>query len=338
MWHNRVMKTVFFEIQEWEREKLQYAFPEALLVETRLSKDNVETITFKDVEILSTFISSAITKDVIDTLPNLKIIVTRSTGYDHIDVEYAKSKNILVSNVPEYGSNTVAEHTFALILSLTRKIYQSVNQSKNLNFNHDQIRGTDLFGKTIGVVGLGKIGMNVLRIAKGFGMNILVYNRTRNPELQKQYDFQYAELEEVLQKSDVITLHLPLTPHTKHIINKENILMCKKGSYLVNTARGGLIETEAILLGLDKEILFGVGLDVLEEENKLNEEAAILTAEYRKEVDMKTLVYDHILINHPKVLITPHNAFNSVEALGRIVQTTIENIKGYIQGHPQNTI
>lgn len=332
------MKTIFFEVQEWEREKLQYTFPEALLVDTKLTSENVKTDTFQNVEIVSTFISSTINKEVIDNLPNLKMIATRSTGYDHIDVNYAKTKNIFIANVPEYGSNTVAEHTFALILSLTRKIYQSVNQSKSLNFNHDQIRGTDLYGKTIGIIGLGKIGINVLRIAKGFGMNVLVYSRSQNTELQKQYSFQYVDLEELLRHSDIVTFHLPLTPKTKHIIHKQNVLLCKKNSYLINTARGALIETEAIILGLDKGVFAGVGLDVLEEENKLNEEAVILTSQYKNEIDMKTLIYDHILINHPKVLITPHNAFNSVEALGRIMQTTIENIQGYLQGHPQNLV
>ena len=332
------MKTIFFEVQEWEREKLQFTFPESLLVEARLGKDNVQTETFKDAEIISTFINSSITKEVIDHLPKLKFITTRSTGYDHIDVAYFKSRDIQVSNVPEYGSNTVAEHTFALILSLTRKIYQSVNHSKNLNFEHDTLRGIDLYGKTLGIIGLGKIGTNVLRIAKGFGMNVLVVNRSQDQELMKQFDFRYVDLNTLLQSSDIVTLHFPLNGETKHTINKANISMMKKGSYLINAARGGLVETESILQGLDKGILEGVGLDVLEEEKELNEEVAILTSEYRSHADLKNLIYNHILINHPKVLITPHNAFNSKEALARITSTTIENIKSYLAGKPIHTL
>lgn len=332
------MQIVFFEIQSWEREKLQYTFPEALIVDTKLTKENVKTETFKDAEIISTFINSSINKVVIDELPKLKLITTRSTGYDHIDVDYCKSKNIQVSNVPEYGSNTVAEHTFALILSLTRKIYQSVNHSKNLNFEHDTIRGVDLCGKTIGIVGLGKIGVNVLRIAKGFGMNVQVVNRSNDPGLLKNNNFHYTDLDTLLQSSDIITLHLPLNNDTKHIINKKNINQLKKGSYLINTARGGLIETEAIVQALDKGILEGVGLDVLEEEKGLNEEVAILSSEYKSHADLKNLIYDHILISHPKVLITPHNAFNSKEALSRITSTTIENIKSYLAGKSINIL
>lgn len=332
------MKTIFFEVQSWEKDRLQYTFPEALLVETKLAADNAATSSFTDAEIISTFITSSVTKEVIDTLPNLKLITTRSTGFDHIDVIYAKQKGVHVANVPEYGSDTVAEHTFALLLSLTRRIYESVNHSKNLNFEHDTIRGVDLFGKTIGIIGLGKIGINVLRIANGFGMKALVTNRSHDELLQQQYHFTYVDLDALLQQSDVITLHLPYVPQTHHLINKENITKLKPNSYLINTARGALIETEALVVGLEKGILAGVGLDVLEDEQELTEEVAILTSQYKKEVDMKNLLYDHILINHPKVLITPHNAFNSQEALTRITNTTIENIKSFSAGTPLNLV
>ena len=329
--HN--MKIIFFEVQDWEQDHLKQAFPNATLTQDKLNSTTVESYA---TEIASCFIYSSISKEVIDKLPNLKFIATRSTGFDHIDIAYCKSKNIKVVNVPEYGSNTVAEHTFALILSLTRKIYQSVNQSKNLNFEHDQIRGIDLYGKTLGIVGLGKIGINVLRIAKGFGMKVLGHTRTQDPTLQDKFDFKYTHLDSLIQNSDIVTLHLSLTDQTRHIINRENIVKFKKGSCLINTARGGLIETEAIVLGLEKDILSGVGLDVLEEEKELSEEAAILTSDYRKDLDLETLVYNHILINHPKVLITPHNAFNSVETLSRITDTTIENIKTYLNGEIRN--
>lgn len=330
------MKIVFFEVQEWERDLIRLAFPTAILVRERLTQHNA--VQFRDVEIVSCFIYSKIDSQVLEELPNLKCITARSTGFDHIDIATCAAKNIVVSNVPEYGSTTVAEHTFALILSLTRKIYQSVNQAKTLNFEHDRIRGVDLEGKTIGIVGLGKIGGHVLRIAKGFGMNALVYSRSQDAELQKKLGFQYADLNGLLKHSDIVTLHLPFNEHTKHILNKENILSMKKGSYLINTARGGLIETEAIVLGLEKGILEGVALDVLEEEKELSEEAVILTSEYRDNVNMQNLVYDHLLINHPKVLITPHNAFNSREALMRITHTTIENIKAYLSGNPINIV
>ena len=330
------MNIVFFEVEDWEHDVLRLAFPEAQLTKEKLTKNNASK--YKDAELVSCFIYSSIDSATIDELSSLRFISTRSTGYDHIDLLACKNRDIQVSNVPEYGSVTVAEHTFALILSLTRKIYQSVNQAKHLNFEHDQIQGIDLEGKTIGIIGLGKIGEHVLRISTGFGMKALVYNRSEDTELQKKYTFNYSDLNTVIKQSDIVTLHLPYNEHTKHIINTENILAFKKGSYLINTARGGLIETEAIILGLEKGILAGAALDVLEEEKELGEEAVILTSDYRKNVNMQNLVYDHMLMNHPNVLITPHNAFNSREALMRITETTIDNVNAYISGNPINIL
>src|SRR3990167_7978624 len=172
--------TVFFEVQDWEMPLLKKEFSDANLITEKLSLDNVDN--YKDAQIVSCFVYSDLSAEILSKLPNLKFIATRSTGFDHIDLEYCKTHSIIVSNVPEYGSNTVAEHTFALMLSLTRKIYQSVNKAKQLNFDHEQIRGIDLYGKTLGVIGLGKIGVNVLRIAHGFGMKILVNTRSKSDE------------------------------------------------------------------------------------------------------------------------------------------------------------
>ncbi|MBI2031536.1 MAG: hydroxyacid dehydrogenase [Candidatus Levybacteria bacterium] len=330
------MKTVIFEIAEWEKELLQKNLQDAVFTEDELNSGNAGS--FADMEIISTFISSNINKDIIDKLPNLKLIVTRSTGFDHIDLDYCRSKNIAVSNVPEYGSSTVAEHTFALLLNLTRKIPQAIEQIQRLNFDHSQLIGIDLCDKTIGIIGLGKIGQHVLRIAQGFGMKVISFARHPDEELAKRLNFEYKDLDTLLGQSDVVTLHLPLTTETKHIINKDNISKFKKGAYLINTARGGLIDVEAILLGLDQGILSGVGLDVLEEEDELHEEVSILTRSSQQNINFKTLLYDHILIKHPKVIVTPHNAFNSKEALKRIIQVTIENIQSFINGKAINTV
>jgi len=331
-----VNNVVFFEVQEWEKDALRKAFPDATFVEEKLESANASS--YQNAEIISCFIYSSLTKDVIDHMIQLKCIATRSTGFDHIDVPYCKSKSIHVANVPEYGSNTVAEHTFALILSLTRKIYQSINQAKSLVFEHKEIRGIDLYGKTIGIIGIGKIGKQVLRIAKGFGMNVVVFSRSQDDKLSAELGFSYTNLDTLLHTADIVTLHLPLTKETHHIIDRNNILKFKKGSYLLNTARGGLVDTEAIVIGLEQEILEGVGLDVLEEEKELGEEVDILTSQFKKRVNLKNLVFNHILMNHPKVLITPHNAFNSKEALMRIVTTTIENIKGCLEGNCKNYV
>ncbi|QQS44198.1 hydroxyacid dehydrogenase [Candidatus Roizmanbacteria bacterium] len=246
-------RIVYFETEGWEREIIDGTFPQAELVSEQLTHENAKQ--YQDAQIVSSFIYSDLSKRVLEQLPQLECIATRSTGYDHIDLAYCKEHNITVCNVPEYGSNTVAEHTFALILNLTRKIYASVNQAKQLNFDHTQIRGIDVFGKTIGIIGLGKIGINVLRIAHGLKMKTLVYNRSQDPELQQRYGFEYVDIATLLSQSDIVTLHLPLVPETKHLINLDNIKTMKKGSYIINTARGGLIQTEALVQGLNEGIL-----------------------------------------------------------------------------------
>ncbi len=330
------MEIIFFEVEDWEKEIIEKNFPQAKIVPQPIDENNF--LQYQNVEILSCFIYSNLKKEVLAKLPRLKLIATRSTGFDHIDLNFARKKNVFVANVPEYGSRTVAEYTFALILTLIKKIYQSINQAKIFNFDHNQIRGFDLFGKTLGIIGLGKIGFEVLKITKGFQMNVLVYTRTKKEALAKQYQFQYVDLNTLLSQSDIITLHTPLTQETYHLINSQNIYQIKKGAFLINTARGALIETQALVKALEENILQGVALDVLEKEKLLAEETEVLTQNYKKEVDLKTLALNHILINHPKVIITPHNAFNTHEALDRILETTIQNIKNFLESKPINLV
>ncbi len=328
------MNITFFEVSDWEKESLKNSFPQAQFTEEKLTEENAHL--HQDSEILSCFIYSVLDRSVLSKFPNLKFISIRGTGFDNTDKTYCTEKGIKISNVPEYGSRTVAEYTFALILNLTRKIYQSINQSKILNFDHSLIKGVDLYGKKIGIVGLGKIGINVAEIANGFGMEVYTLLRNKNEELEQKLKINYTDLDTLIGQSDIITLHLPLNSETKHIINKENITKFKKGSYLINTARGGLIDTQALLLGLEQEILEGIALDVLEDEREMQEELEVLTNEFNKDTDYETLVLNHVLLNHPKVLITPHNAFNSEEALTRITTTTIQNIEGFIKGESIN--
>lgn len=330
------MNIAFFEIEDWEKEHLVKHFPDAQYVVDPLTKENAAS--YKDADIVSTFIYSKLTPDVIDMLPNLKFVSTQSTGFDHIDVAHAESKGIKVANVPEYGTRTVAEHTYALILALAKKLYQSMNQSKQFNFSHDKIRTINLNGRTLGIIGLGKIGREVVKIARGFNLKVLVYTRTHDDTFATDWGVTYVELDELLAQSDFISLHVPYNKHTHHIINSQNIGKCKEGSYIINTSRGGLIETSALIKALEDGVLAGAGLDVLEEEKNLSEELEILKTSLPDRVDFKTLTMDHLLIHHPKVVVTPHNAFNSHEALQNIMHTTIDNIKSFIDGHPQNLV
>lgn len=332
------MKTVFFDVDPWAKKHINEAFPNAELVTDRLTEENVDK--YRDIEILSVFHTSTLSGKVLCQLPHLKFIATRSTGFNHIELPYCHTKKIVISNVPTYGRRTVAEFAFGLILMLTRKLYESVERVKrDGKYNIIGLQGTDLFGKTIGIVGLGEIGTSVVKIAHGFGMEVIVHTRTQDESAAQEQGFTYADsLEALLSKSDVVTLHLPLTPETKHVINKKNIHDFKKGSYLINTARGALIDTDAILVGLEEGILAGVGLDVLESEYELSEEADLLSGHIREKINYKDLVIDHVLMHHDKVLITPHNAFNSTEARLRILETTFENINQFIKKSPQNLV
>lgn len=331
------MNVAFFELEDWEKKFLE----EKLADHTLRFEPKVltkETSGLEEIEILSIFIYSTITKELLEKLPNVKMIVTRSTGFDHIDVEACKSKNIVVTNVPEYGTQTVAEHTFALLLALSRKIIPSVERTKRSDFSLEGLRGFDLYKKTIGVIGAGNIGQAVIRIAKGFGMDVLVYSLHQNIELAKKLGFMYVDLDHLYKVSDIITFHVPLTDETKHMINKDTLSKLKKGTVILNTARGGILETEAILMGLDQGIISAAGIDVLEEECYIREERQLLTEQFLKECDIKAQLLNHVLVTRENVLVTPHNAFNSQEALQRILDVTVENVLSFVQQKPINAV
>lgn len=328
----------FFEVEPWEEKyirehldgQIEFAF-----FDDPLTINNVELA--EGYEIVSPFIYSDIDRDVINRLSELRMIATRSTGFDHIDLAACKERGITVSNVPSYGDNTVAEHTLALILALSRKILPSVERTRRGNFDLEGLRGFDLKGKTIGVVGGGHIGQHVIRMARGFEMNVVVFDVRQDELLARNLGFRYAPLEELLKISDIISLHAPYNPHTHHLINKRNIHMIKRGAILINTSRGGLVETAALVEGLSHGILRGVGLDVLEEEGLIKEERQLLSHEYTHE-RLKIALETHLLLFRDDVIITPHNAFNSTEAVQRIMDTTIANIIAFLEQRPQNMV
>ncbi|MFA5934089.1 MAG: NAD(P)-dependent oxidoreductase, partial [Candidatus Paceibacterota bacterium] len=292
-----------------------------------------------DADIVSVFINSEISKEIIDLLPNLKFVSTRSTGFDHIDINELKNKNIIVSNVPSYGSHTVAEFAFALILDLSRKVSNANRQVREeSNFDTSGFKGFDLFGKTLGVIGTGKIGKNIVKIAKGFGMKVIAFDAYPDDHFATENNFQYFPLNEVLANSDIVTLHTPYNKDTHHLINEENIKLFKNGSYLINTARGEILDTEALLFGLREGIIAGAGLDVLEDERKLKEEAEFIANGRANMNDFKILLEDHMLIDMPNVIVTPHIAFDSSEAEIEILKTTVENILAFNSGVPQNIV
>lgn len=296
-------------------------------------------------EIVSVFVNSVVDKAVIDALAagGTRLIVTRSTGFDHIDCAYATSRGIAVANVPAYGSRTVAEYAFALILGLSRKTFEAVHRVKNeAEFDVYGLMGFDLQGKTIGVVGTGRIGQNAAMIARGFGMEVIAYDLFQNADAAAKIGFSYVSLDELLSRSDVITLHVPFTPETKHLINTANIRRAKRGAILVNTARGEVCDTEALLMGVNEGILSGVGLDVVEGERRLRDDAAHLFTRLEDEAlhpDQRKRLHEYReLMKKPNVYLTPHIAYYSAEAQREIVKTTIEDIAAFIARAPKNVV
>jgi len=333
------MKLVYIAEEEWEQEYLEERLSEAgYETEFLISKDG-ELEGDADAEALSIFITTHIGAKELDKFPNLKIIATRSTGFDHIDLVEAKKRGILVCTVPSYGVNTVAEFAFALVLALSRRIYDAYKRvSSTGSFSQEGLRGFDLSGKTIGVVGTGHIGVHAIQMAKGFAMNVIAFDAFPKEGLDKELGFTYVPLNELLNKSDIVTLHVPYNPQTHHLINKDNIHEFKKGAYLINTARGAVVETEALVIALQENVLAGAGLDVLEEEGDMQNEARLFSLPHPREEELKTTLANHYLIDHPRVIVTAHIAFNSQEAVERILDTSAENLTAFAKGTSQNTI
>jgi D-lactate dehydrogenase len=321
----------FFEITTKEKTYLKKKFDKNFEIKfftEELDENNAELISSAD--IISPFIYSNINSKVINNAKNLKLISTRSTGFNHIDIKAAKNKRISVANVPYYGENTVAEHTFALILALSRNLHKAYLRTIRNDFDLKGLQGFDLKGKTLGVIGAGSIGVHVIKIARGFGMNVIATDTNHNHILAELLEFKYEPLEILLKKSDIITLHCPYNKHTHHLINMSNIKLIKKGTLFINTARSGLIEPKALYYAVEKNILGGIGLDVFEGEELLKEENQMLTKNVSVD-HLESLLKRNILLRKENVIITPHMAFDSLEAVERIMDTTVDNIKSYLK-------
>lgn len=333
------MKAVFFETAPWERRYLSRALkPTNLRVEfipRPLTDASAHAV--RGADILSVFIYSALTKPVISQLRGVRLIATRSTGFDHIDLKACQRQKVLVANVPAYGENTVAEHTFALILSLSRNLHKAYVRTVRGDFSLAGLQGFDLKGKTLGVVGAGRIGMHVIKMAKGFGMRVLAYDTRKDPFLSEVLDFRYVPLDTLLQEADIVTLHTPYNSATHHLMNRDTFGRMKRGALLINTARGGLVDTHALVWAMDQGIVGGVGLDVLEGEELVKEERQLLEQDFPKE-RLITALKNNILLHRENVVITPHIAFDSREALQRILDTTVANIQGFVTGSPINLV
>jgi len=305
-------KIYFLEVEPEDKKLVQKRFPQATIFQKILSEQEIIE-QCQEAEILCSFIYSKITRKVIEALPNLKLIVTRSVGYNHIDLTAAKEKGVMVCNVPDYGAHVIAEFVFALLLSGIRNIAEAderVEQEKAFRFKG--LRGIALKGKTLGIIGTGRIGRNVARIASlGFLMNVLAYDSYPDENLALEYHFSYVDLETIWSKSDIITLHCPLLRATHHLINEKTISAMKDGVIIVNTSRGGVIDTNGLIQAIKSKKVSYAFLDVLEHEDNI--------ARHKELVDL------------PNVIVTPHIAFYADDSVGKMYSEAFAAIDSYIQ-------
>jgi D-lactate dehydrogenase len=333
------MHIYFFEGDPVEEHYIAKHFPGELLHFYREPlRCPAQAVAIANAELVSVFVHSHMSAEVIGALPKLRLIATRSTGFDHIDLTAAKSRAISVANVPTYGENTVAEHTFALIPALSRNLHKAYVRVNSGDFGVEGLQGFNLKGRTIGVIGTGHIGLRVIRIAQGFDMKVVAFDPNPNSRAADVLGFAYVPLRDLLGHSDVITLHAPLTADTHHMIGDHNIRAIKKGAILINTARGALVDTQALVAALDDGILSGAGLDVMEGEEIISEEKELMLNPHASHLSLRTALCNRILLQRPDMIITPHIGFDSVEAVERILDTTIANILAFRAGSAQNVV
>lgn len=321
------MKTAIFSSHSFGKSFLQKANTnnhELLFLETRLNEQTA--ILAKGCEAVSIFVTDNASAKVLQILKTggINYLVLRSAGFNHVDLEEANKLGISIARVPAYSPYAVAEHTVALMLALNRKLVRAHNRVRDLNFSLDGLMGFDMHGKTVGVIGMGKIGRAVVSILHGFGCRILVNDLSEDEELKEKYKISYTDCRKLCSASDIITLHVPLTPETRYLINRDCIASMKSGVMLINTSRGGLVDTKAVIDALKTRHIGYFGMDVYEEEEGLFFE------DHSEDILMDDKIARLMTFNN--VMITSHQAFMTDTALKNIAETTIYNLDCFEQG------
>ncbi len=318
------MKILFYGTQEYEKEAFNEALKNFKDIEIDFLEGDLERHTAhlaEGFEAVCAFVNSTIDKDVIDSLVRhgVKILLMRCAGYNNVDLDECNAKGIIVLRVPGYSPEAVAEMAMALALAVNRKIHKAYIKVRENNFSLNGLVGVNFYGKTAGIIGTGKIGQAMIRICNGFGMKVIAYDKFpgKDSDLVK-----YVTLDELYKTSDLISLHCPLLDDTYHMINKFTISKMKTGVILINTSRGGLIDTDDLIQGIREKKFFGVGLDVYEEENNNVFE--------NRESDILEHSVTARLLSFPNVIVTSHQAFLTKEALLAIAKTTLQNAQDFI--------
>lgn len=323
------MKVAIYSTHKFEKSYLEIAFGDKYDVKYIESSLTADTASLSEgYQAVSVFVNDLASSEVLQILSKagVKYLALRSAGYNHVDIAEAKKLNIKVARVPEYSPYAVAEHTVALILALNRKIIRAHNRVMDQNFSLDGLVGFDMHGKTVGIIGSGKIGQIVARIMNGFGCRILVLDKTENEDLKDKYEAVYTDFDTLCEQSDIITLHVPLTPETKYLIDKKYISKMKKGVMLINTSRGGLINTREVIKSLKTGQIGHLGIDVYEEESELFFE------DHSDEILKDDVIARLMSFNN--VLITSHQGFLTDTALKNIAETTVANLACFDKNSP----
>ncbi|MCB9024782.1 MAG: 2-hydroxyacid dehydrogenase [Bdellovibrionaceae bacterium] len=321
------MKIAFFDTHQFDKKAFNKANQNFNLDiqfhETCLNEKTARLA--QGTQVVCSFVNDKITDACIKELASygVRLIALRCAGFNHVDIVSAQKQGVLVARVPSYSPHAVAEFATGMLLSLNRKIHRAYLRVKELNFSLDGLEGFDLYQKTVGVIGGGKIGNIFAHIMTSFGCHVLMYDIVKDPELEKNKSIKYTDLENLFCQSDVISLHLPLTPETHHIIDQVSISKMKEGVYIINTGRGSLIDSIALIEGLKNKKIAGAALDVYEEEENI----------FFQDLSDKILQDDTLarLLSFPNVLVTSHQAFLTKEALQNIAVTTLENIEEFIK-------
>lgn len=311
------MKIIFFDTRRMPEYILhkKVKYENVIFVKKTLTLDNVQQ--YQNAEIICINVSSVITKNILDKLPNLKLITLMTTGFDNVDLEECKNRKIIVTNVPSYSNESVAEHAMALLFTISKRIHICNEEIEKCNIDMPKLMGFELKNKTIGLIGTGSIGLHMAKLCKGVGMKVIAFDIHKNEDVAETVGFEYVELDKLFRESDIVSLHVPLNEHTKNLIGKEQLSIMKQGVVIINTARGLLINSEALLEALDLGKVDFAGLDVFADEDFV---CASPNSVSRK------------IMTHKKVVATPHAAFNTIEAVNSLFDVTVKNINLFLEG------
>ena len=336
---HRQLETVFVDVAPWTRARIQ-AFSRRKGWKAELLPGPAEELpkaTRREVQVLSLGLSH-VTTQLLGECPKLRLVAVRATGVDGVDLVACEQRGITVCNVPHYGGPTVAELTFGLILSLTRHLPAAVEWMKTGGQPIESLLGHDLAGRTLGIIGTGAIGLHVARIGAALGMRVLAYDVAPQRQQAMDLGFTYADLDALLRRSDVVTVHVPLTPATHHLLSTDKLALMKPTAVLVNTARGGIVDSCALLAALNEGRLAGAALDVIEAEMAVTGDYPLCGEQGTAPVELRQAVAAYQLVRHPRTIVTPHIGSASHEAFQRILQVTFDNILAFAAGQPQNVI